>query len=86
MGTYDVFSFYCHACGERIEIQSKADLCNMWHYSASNAPLTILTDVAGGGPYICGACGARWNVDVKASVSVHRASNESEHNDHEGGN
>ncbi len=47
MGMFDSVFVRCPKCGEEVEFQSKAGVCELKRYSANNVPPEIAQDISG---------------------------------------
>lgn len=45
MGMYDSVIFSCPNCGNKIEFQSKAGVCELEHYSPDRIPCKVAADI-----------------------------------------
>lgn len=65
MGMFDSVMVPCPSCGTKIEAQSKSGACVLGVYDLENAPADVLADVNRHAPFLCGACGTTFYVNIQ---------------------
>lgn len=66
MGCFDSVLFKCE-CGEKLEVQSKAHICDLKEYNLGGVPLSIAGDLDGE-VVECPKCGAEYSLRAQSTA------------------